>query len=66
MPDDLTRLAIRDRCRTRLLARLTCAQRLARTETPQKAAFERLRRNPEGYRRFLKRNDSKRAARRQP
>jgi len=66
MADDMKRLAVRDSYRRKLVARLTCEQRLARMEALQIAAFELLHQNPEGYRRFLKRNYARRAVRPRP
>jgi hypothetical protein len=54
-------LAIRDNYRRKLAWAKTPEQRMSEMRELQKAAFETLRQNPEGYAHFLQRNYQKRS-----
>ena len=60
--DDLAeQVAIRDSFRRKLALRQTPAERMAAMARLQEATWEILRRSPEGYARFLRRNFKARA-----
>ena len=60
--DDLSeQLSRRDRFRRHLASQTTPSERMRKMARLQEVAWEMLRRSPEGYARFLRRNFKKRA-----